>query len=156
MLTPVSLPNLDQFLEPTFISAPIDLEIKSSNLDSHILLMGEECEFQFFDLDSTLEPKQTLELEVDFLELLIVPEPITFESKLIIPPCHVLLLDISIDHNNSVMIFQDWSCKGNKFYDRIFHDPIHIGDSNYVHRKEINKGGFREPPHYLDWVTTLP
>jgi len=57
MLTPVSLPNLDQFSEPTFIPVPIDLEIKSPNWDSHILLMGEECEFQLFDLDSTLEPK---------------------------------------------------------------------------------------------------
>ena len=52
------------------------------------------------------------------------------------------------------MIFQDWSCEGNKFHDRIFHDPIHIGDCKYVNRK-VNKDGFCEPPHYLDWVATL-
>ena len=63
----------------------------------------------------------------------------------------MLLLDIYIDHDNSVMIFLGWSCKESKFHDRIFHDPIHIGDCNYVHRKEVNKGGFREP-HYFDWV----
>jgi len=56
-----------------------------------------------------------------------VPEPITLEFKLIIPPSHSLLLDISIDHDDSMMIFLDWSCKGNKFHDKIFHDPIHIG-----------------------------
>ena len=48
MLIPVSLPNLHQFSEPTFILIPIDLEIESPNLDSHIPFMGEECEFQFF------------------------------------------------------------------------------------------------------------
>ena len=47
--------------------------------------MGEECEFQFFDLDSTLEPKLLLEPKVDFLELVMVPEPITLEPKSIIP-----------------------------------------------------------------------
>jgi len=31
--------------------------------------MGKECEFQFLDLDSTLEPKLTIELKVDFSEL---------------------------------------------------------------------------------------
>ena len=68
---------------------------------------------------------------------------------------HILLSDIGIDHNDSVMIFQDWSCKGNKFHDGIFHDPIHIGDCKYVNRKEVNKAGFCEPPYYLDWVATL-
>jgi len=69
MLIPVSLPNLHQFSEPTFIPVPIELEIESSNLDNYIPLMGEECEFQFFDLDSTLEPKLTLKPKVDFPEL---------------------------------------------------------------------------------------
>ena len=40
--------------------------IESPILDSHILLMGKECKFQFLDLDSTLEPKRTLEPKVDF------------------------------------------------------------------------------------------
>ena len=35
---------------------------------------------------------------------------------------------IGIDHDDSMMIFQDRSCKGNKFHDRVFHDPIHIWD----------------------------
>ena len=117
--------------------------------------MGKECEFQFLDLNSTLEPKLTLKSQVDFLKLVIVSEPITFEPKSIIPPSHILLLDIGIDHNDLVMIFQDWSCKRNKFHDRIFHDPIHIGDCKYVNRKGVNKGRFREPPHHLDWVATL-
>ena len=72
MLTPVFLPNLDQFPEPTFIPVPIDLEMKSPILDSHIPLMGKEYEFQFLNLDSTLEPKLTLEPKVDFSELVLV------------------------------------------------------------------------------------
>ena len=117
--------------------------------------MGTECEIKFFDLDSTLEPKPTLEPKVDFSELVLVPEPIILEPKSTIPLSHILSLDIGNDHNDSVMIFQDWLCKGNKFHDRIFHDPIHIGDYKYVNRKEVKKGGFREPPHYLDWIATL-
>ena len=72
-----------------------------------------------------------------------VLEPITLEPKSTIPPSQILLLDLGIEHDESVMIFQDWSCKENKFHYRIFHDSIHIGDCNYVHRKEVNKGGFR-------------
>ena len=48
------------------------------------------------------------------------------------------------------MIFQDWSCKGNNFHDRILHDPIKTGDYKYVNKKEVNKGEFHEPPRYLD------
>ena len=55
----------------------------------------------------------------------------------------------------TLMIFQDWSYKGNKFHDRILHDPIHIGDYKYANINGVNKGGFHEPPHYLDWVATL-
>ena len=97
MLTPVSLPNLDQFLEPTFIPVPINLKIESPILESHIPLMGKECEFQFLDLDSTLEPKLTLEPTVDFFELVLVLEPIILEPKSTIPSSHILLLDIGID-----------------------------------------------------------
>ena len=113
---------------------PINLEIESPILESHIQLMGNECEFKFFDLDSTLEPRLTLEAKVDFLELVLVPKPITLEPKSTIPPSYILLLDISIDKDDSVIIFQDWSCKRNEFHDRDFHDPIHIRDCNYVHR----------------------
>ena len=54
MLTLVSLPDLDLFPEPTLIHIPIELEIKPPIFDSHILLMEKECEFQFFDLEPTL------------------------------------------------------------------------------------------------------
>ena len=104
MLTLVFLPNLDQFLELTFIPVPIDLEIESLILESHIALMEKECEFQFLDLDST-QPKLTLEPKVDFSELVLVPESIILESKSTIPPSHILLLDIGIDYNDSMMIF---------------------------------------------------
>ena len=99
----------------------------------------------------TLEPKLTFETKVDIPELI----PITLEPKSTIPPSRILLLDIGIDHNDSLMVFQDRSCKGNNFHDRIFHDPIHIKNCKYVNRKKVNKGGFREPPHYLDWIATL-
>ena len=68
---------------------------------------------------------------------------------------HILLLDIGINHNDLVMIFQDWSCKEKIFHDRILHDLIHIGNCKYVNRKEVNKGEFLELPHYLNWVATL-
>ena len=141
MLTPLLLPNLNQIPEPTFIPVPIYFEIELPILDSRITLMGKECEYQFLDLDSTLEPKLTLEPQVDFLEFVLVPEPIIFESKSTIPPSHILMLDIGIDHDDSVMIFQDWSYKESKFHDRIFHDSIHIGDYKYVNRKEVIKDG---------------
>ena len=63
MLTLVFLPNLDQFSELTFIPVLIVLEIESPIFDSHILLMEKESEFQFLDLDSTLEQKLTLETQ---------------------------------------------------------------------------------------------
>ena len=155
MLTPTSLPKLDPLPEPTLIPVSIDLETEPLLLDSHISLMGIECEIKCFNLDSTLEPKPTLEPKVDFPELVLVPELFISKPKSSIPQNHILLLDQGVDHNDSVMIFQDWSCKGNNFHDRILHDPIKIGDCKYVNKKEVNKGGFREPPHYLDWVATL-
>ena len=91
ILTLLSLPNLNQFLELTFIPILIDLEIESPILDSHISLMGKECEFQFLDLDSTLEPKLTLKPKINFPELVLVPEPIILESNSTIPPSHILL-----------------------------------------------------------------
>ena len=53
------------------------------------------------------------------------------------------------------MISKDWSYEGDNFHDKILHDHIHIGDYNYVNRKVVNNGRFREPPHYLDCVATL-
>ena len=67
--------------------------------------MGKKCEFQFFNLDSTLESKLTLEPKIDFPELVFNPEPITLEPKTTILPNHILLLDIGINHDDFVMIF---------------------------------------------------
>ena len=106
-------------------------------------------------MDSTLESKLTLEPKINFSELVLVLEPIIFEPKLTIPPSHILLLDIDIDYDDFVMIFQDWSCKKNNFHDKIFLDPIHIGDCKYINIQKVDKGWIREPPHYLDWVATL-
>ena len=64
ILTLISLPDLDPIPEPTLIHVPIDLETEPSIFDSHILLMGNECEFQFFDLEPTLKPKLTLNLNL--------------------------------------------------------------------------------------------
>jgi len=137
------------------IPVSIDLETEPPILNSHIPLIGKECEFYFFDLDSTIEQLPTLELTLNFLELVMVLEPITLKLKSAIPPSHILLLDIGIDHDDSVTIFQDGSYERDNFHDRILYDPIYIGDCKYVNKKEVNKGGFREPPHYLDWVVML-
>jgi len=107
MLTPVSLSKLDPFSESTLIHVSIDFEIAPPLLNNHISLMGKKYKIKFFNLDSTLELKLTLELKVDFLELVMVPEPITLELKSTISPSRILLLDIGIDHDDSVMIFQD-------------------------------------------------
>ena len=42
ILTPVSLSDLDPMFEPTLIPAPIELEIESPILDSHISLIGKK------------------------------------------------------------------------------------------------------------------
>jgi len=101
MLTLISLTDLDSFLEPTLIPVFIDIKTEPPILDSHIPLMGKECEFHFFDLDSTIEPIPTLELTLNFSELVMVPEPITLELKSAISPSHILLLDIGINHDDS-------------------------------------------------------
>ena len=107
MLTPIFLPNLDLFLKPTLIHVPIDFEIEPPILESQIPLIGKECEFQFLDLDATIESKLTLESKHDFSELVLIPEHFILEPKPIISTNHILLLDIGIDYNISVMIFQD-------------------------------------------------
>ena len=84
MLTLISLPVLDPILEPTLIPIPIDLEHEPPILDSHIPLLGKECKSQFFDLDSTLEPKRTLEPKLDlsqFYESALVPVPFILKLK---------------------------------------------------------------------------
>ena len=130
MLITVSLPKLDPFLEQLLIPKFIDFKIEQPLLDSHIILMGKECKIELFDLGSTLEPKPTLEPKVDFFELVLVSELFISEPKSSISQNHILLLNQGIHHNDPVMIFQDWSYKENNFYDRILHDPIHIGIIN--------------------------
>ena len=44
ILTLVLLLKLDPFFEPTLISVSIDFKIEQSLLDSHISLMGKECD----------------------------------------------------------------------------------------------------------------
>ena len=66
MLTPVSLPNLDQIPEPTLIPIPVYYEIGSSILGSRIHLMDHEYEFKFFDLDPTLELNRLSNLNLIF------------------------------------------------------------------------------------------
>ena len=74
MLTPIFLTDLDPFLEPILIHVSIDLKIEPPILDSHIPFLENECELQFFDLDTTLEPKLTLKHKVNFFKLVLVPE----------------------------------------------------------------------------------
>jgi len=65
MLSPISLPDLDPIPRPTLIHVTIELEIDLSIFDSNILLMGKECEFQFFNLNPNLESKLALKPKLD-------------------------------------------------------------------------------------------
>ena len=109
-------------------------------------------------MDPTFEPNLTLESKLDLShipESVLVPESFTLEPNSTFLSCHILLLDQGIDHNNSEMIFQDWSYNQDDFNVRILHDPNHIGDGNNVNRKEVIKDEVLETPHYLDWAATL-
>ena len=103
----MSLPNLNPISEPTQIPIPLDYEIESLIMESHIPLMDHECKLRFFDLEPTIESKLTLKPELDFFELVLVPEPLVFESKSTIYLSHILLLDQGVDNYNSKMIFQN-------------------------------------------------
>ena len=115
MLTPVSLPDLNPIPEPTLIPIPVEFEHEPLILDSHIPLLGNECELQFYDLDQTHEPTPTLKpkLNLSFIsESISVPIPFIVEPKSSIPQNHIPLLGKDIDHNDSEMIFQDCHIKG--------------------------------------------
>ena len=136
----VSLPDLEPILEPTLIPIPIDLEHELPIFDNHISLLGKNMESQILDLDSTLELKPTLEPKLDLThitESVLVLVPFILEPKSSIPQNHISLLDLGINHNDSVMIFQEWSYNRDKFNIRILHDPIHVGDCKYVNRKKV-------------------
>jgi len=158
MLTPVSLPNLDPILNPTLIPIPIELEHEPPMLDSHIPLLGNECELEFYDLDQTHELTLTLEhkLDLSFIpELVSILIPFIIEPKSSIPQNHIPLLDQGLDQYDSVMIFQDWSYNREKFHAKILHDPIHIGKYKNANKKEKIKCEFHKNAHYLDWIETL-
>jgi len=115
--------------------------------------MRKKCEFQFFDLKQTLELKSTLEPKLDLSHIpepILVPEHFTLEPKSTIQPSHILLLDQGIDHNDSKMVFQDWSYKEDNFHIRILHDPNQLGNDKTVNKKEVIRSEFCELPHYLD------
>ena len=139
MLIPVSLPDSDLIPKPTLILIPIKLEHEQLILDSHIPLLGNECELEFNDLDRH-EPTQTLEPKLD---LSFIPEsvsvliPFIVEPKPSIPQNHIPLLDQDLDQYDSIMIFQDWSNNWKKFHARKLHDPIHIGDYKMLIGKRL-------------------
>jgi len=115
MLTLISLTDLDPIPETTLILVPINLEHESPILDSHITLMGNECELQFFDLDEpkwTLNPRLTLS---HILKTVLILVSSILEPRSAILPIHSPLLDLGIDHYDSEMIFQDWSYNGDDF-----------------------------------------
>ena len=108
-------------------------------------------------MEPTLESKLALEPKLDLSHIpksILVPEHFT-KPKSIIPPSHILLLDQGIDHNDSEMIFKDWSYNWDNFNVRILHDPIQFGDDKYVNREVVIKGGFIENPRYLYWAAML-
>ena len=65
MLTPVTLPDLDPILKPTLISIPVKLAHEPTILDSHIPLLENECELEFYDLGQTYEPTPTLDSKLN-------------------------------------------------------------------------------------------
>jgi len=110
MLTPESLPDLNNISEPTLIPEPINLEHEPPILENHISLMENECEPLLFDLDPTLELKSTLEPRLDLNQL---PESVLVLVHFILQPKStistnlILLLDQDIRHYDFKMIFQD-------------------------------------------------
>ena len=92
---------LDPILELTLILIPIDLEHEPPILDSHIPLLRKECESQFFDLNSTIEPKPNSETKLDLShipESVLVLIPFIPKLKSSILQNHILFLDQDINH----------------------------------------------------------
>ena len=85
MLTPVFLSDLDPIPKPTLIPIPIEFEHEPPILDSYIPLWGNECEFEFYDLDQTHEPTLTLERKLD---LSFIPESGRFLFISLLSPNH--------------------------------------------------------------------
>ena len=78
------LTDLDPILKPTLILIPVELEHEPTILDSHIPLLENECELEFYDLDQTHELTLILELKFDLsfiLESVSVPIPFIIKPK---------------------------------------------------------------------------
>jgi len=73
----------------------------------------------------TLKPKLDLS---HIPESVLIPVPFIPDPKSNIPQNYIPLLDLGIDHKDSLMIFQDLLYNRDKFNVRILHDPIHNGD----------------------------
>ena len=70
-----------------------------------------------------------------------VLEPITLEPKSIIPPSHILLLDIVIDHNDSVIFFKTGHIKGISFMIESFMILFILGIIiMYIEKRSIKVG----------------
>jgi len=124
------LTRFGQIPKPTLILVLIQLEIEPPILESHIPLIEKEHEF------NSLIWNQLLNLNFKSYSRVSIGSR-TFHSWARVNHFIVshFLLAIRIDHNDSVMIFQDWSYNQNKFNFRILHDPIHVGDCKYVNQK---------------------
>ena len=110
IFTPVSLPYLYPISKPTLIPIPIELEHEPPILDSHIPLLGNECELEFYDLDQTHQPTLTLEPKLNlsfFSESVLISIPFIVEPKSSISQNHISLLDQVVDQYDSVIISQD-------------------------------------------------
>jgi len=81
----VSSPNLDPILKSTWISIPIKLEYEPPILDSHIPLLDNEYEFEFYDFDQTHELILTLKPKLD---LNIIPSQYRFPFPSLLSPNH--------------------------------------------------------------------
>ena len=109
MLTSISLLDLNPILEPILISELIEFEHEPPILDSYILLLGNVCELQSYDLDQTHELTPTLKSKLDLSlipESVSVPIPFIIEFKSFIPQNHIPLLDEGLDQYDSMMIFK--------------------------------------------------
>ena len=88
--------RFEPYPDPTLIHAPINLKLEFPILQSHILLMENECKPQLFYLDPTLDPISTLEPLLDlnqFPKSILVPLPFNPELKSTISPNHIQLLN---------------------------------------------------------------
>ena len=85
MLTPVSLLDSDLIPKPTLIPIHIELEYELPMLDSHIPLLKNKCELQFYDLDQTHEPTLTLEPKLD---LSFIPKSVSILFLSLLSPNH--------------------------------------------------------------------